>query len=58
MTSTDQFKGKVAVITGGTQGLGEAAVRLYVERGIEGIVICARNKDKGEKVSNDLFYLK
>ena len=54
MSSTDQFKNKIAVITGGTQGLGESAARLYVERGIEGIVICGRNKKNGEKISNDL----
>ena len=54
MNLTDQFKNKIAVITGGTQGLGESAARLYVERGIEGIVICGRNKTNGEKISNDL----
>ena len=36
-----QFAGKVAVVTGGTQGLGEAVARLLVQRGAEGIVISA-----------------
>ena len=54
MSLTDQFKNKIAVITGSTQGIGEAAARLYVERGIEGIVICGRNKTKGERISDDL----
>ena len=54
MSLTNQFKNKIAVITGSTQGIGEAAARLYVERGIEGIVICGRNKTKGERISDDL----
>ena len=42
--------GKVAVVTGSTQGLGEAVARLFVRRGISGLVITGRNAERGEKV--------
>jgi NAD(P)-dependent dehydrogenase (short-subunit alcohol dehydrogenase family) len=42
-----QFDAKVAVVTGGTQGLGAAIAKLLVERGAQGVVICARSKEKG-----------
>jgi NAD(P)-dependent dehydrogenase (short-subunit alcohol dehydrogenase family) len=49
-----QFEGKVAVITGGAQGLGAAVAALFAERGAHGIVICARSKDKGETKAREL----
>ncbi|SAK67251.1 SDR family oxidoreductase [Caballeronia ptereochthonis] len=49
-----QFEGKVAVITGGAQGLGAAVAALFVERGAHGIVICARSQEKGEKKAHEL----
>jgi NAD(P)-dependent dehydrogenase (short-subunit alcohol dehydrogenase family) len=46
--------GKIAIVTGGTQGLGEAIVRLFAERGAAGIVICGRNAERGKRVASDL----
>jgi len=46
--------GKVAVVTGGTQGLGEATAHLFADRGIEGIVICGRNAENGARVKSSL----
>ena len=39
--------GKVAVVTGGTQGLGAAIARLFAERGAASIVTCGRDERKG-----------
>jgi NAD(P)-dependent dehydrogenase (short-subunit alcohol dehydrogenase family) len=44
----------VALVTGGTQGLGEAVARLLAERGAAGIVIGGRNADRGTAVANDI----
>ncbi len=46
-----RFDGKVAVVTGGTQGLGESVARQLAERGASGIVITGRNEERGRKVA-------
>jgi NAD(P)-dependent dehydrogenase (short-subunit alcohol dehydrogenase family) len=48
------LSGKVAIVTGGTQGLGEAIARLFGERGAAGLVICGRNRGNGERVASEI----
>jgi NAD(P)-dependent dehydrogenase (short-subunit alcohol dehydrogenase family) len=48
------LSGKIAIVTGGTQGLGEAIARLFAERGAAGIVICGRNAERGERVASEI----
>lgn len=48
------FTGKVCVVTGGTQGLGEATARLLAARGAEAITIVGRNAGRGAAVATAL----
>lgn len=51
------FQGKVAVVTGGTQGVGEGVARLMAARKAAGLVICGRNVDRGEAVAEEISAL-
>ena len=42
LTGAVRLDGRIAIVTGGTQGLGEAIASDFVERGVKGIVICGR----------------
>ncbi|MEO1059789.1 MAG: SDR family oxidoreductase [Actinomycetota bacterium] len=54
MTASTSFDGRVAIVTGSTQGLGEATVRLMAERGAAGIVVVGRNGERGRAVAASL----
>ena len=49
-----RLDGRIAIVTGGTQGLGEAIATDLAERGAKGIVICGRSADKGRAVAERL----
>jgi NAD(P)-dependent dehydrogenase (short-subunit alcohol dehydrogenase family) len=48
------LEGKVAIVTGSTQGLGVAIAHMFADRGIAGLMITGRNAERGEKVRKAL----
>jgi NAD(P)-dependent dehydrogenase (short-subunit alcohol dehydrogenase family) len=49
-----QFEGKVAVVTGSTQGLGLTVVKLMLRRGLKGALILGRRRTEGEAAAIEL----
>lgn len=50
----EQLRGKIAVVTGSTQGLGLATVEMMLKRGLKGAVICGRNEEAGTAAAKRL----
>lgn len=50
----NRLDGKVVVVTGGTQGLGETIGREAASLGAAGLVVCGRNVEKGAAVAADV----
>ncbi len=53
----NRIDGAVAVVTGGTQGLGAAIARLFARAGAAAIVTCGRNAAKGRLVADEIAEL-
>lgn len=51
----NRIDGTVAVVTGGTQGLGAAIATLLAKAGAKGIVTCGRNAAKGKAVAEAIM---
>ncbi len=49
-----RMDGRVVVVTGGSQGLGEATARLLRDRGASGLVLIGRDQQRGKAVAAEL----
>ena len=49
--NTTRLQGQVVIVTGGTQGLGEAVAKRAAAEGAADIMLCGRNRARGEAVA-------
>jgi NAD(P)-dependent dehydrogenase (short-subunit alcohol dehydrogenase family) len=51
---SSQFKNKVIIVTGSTQGSGAEIAKLLAHRGAKGIIICGRKEKEGFEVKEEI----
>ncbi len=51
---SSQFKDKIIIVTGSTQGSGAETAKLLAHRGAKGITICGRKEKEGFKVKEEI----
>lgn len=49
-----KLEGKVAIVTGGASGIGEATARLFADHGVKAVVIADIQDEKGLKVAESI----
>ena len=54
MSMKNQFKDKVIIVTGSTQGSGAETAKLFASRGAKAITICGRQEQKGFEVKKEI----
>ncbi|MDP7196734.1 MAG: SDR family NAD(P)-dependent oxidoreductase, partial [SAR202 cluster bacterium] len=52
-----KFTNEIALVTGGTQGLGKSIAKMFVQRGVKSIVISGRNENNAKNVIKELELL-
>ena len=50
-TPKNKLEGKVAIVTGGARGMGEATARLFASHGARAVVIADVQEEKGQNVA-------
>lgn len=52
--SVKKLEGKVAIVTGGASGIGEATARLFADHGVKAVIIADIQDEKGLKVAESI----